>query len=81
MQTQWKHTALGAVLIVLLIGSGAAARFARADAAAQGNEPRAVFPETRHEFGSVMEGQEVRHDFVVENRGQADLIIQRVQPD
>jgi hypothetical protein len=45
------------------------------------NRPGAVFPETRHEFGFVMEGSEIKHDFIVENHGGAPLVITKVRPD
>ena len=76
MRIDWKKPALGFVLttVLWLVSIPAAAR-------AEANQPQAVFPETRHEFGSVMEGQEVRYDFSIENHGQAPLTILRVQPD
>lgn len=43
--------------------------------------PKAVFPETTYDFDSVTEGTEIKHDFIVENHGQAPLAIERVQPD
>lgn len=43
--------------------------------------PKAVFPETTYDFDSVAEGTEIKHDFIVENHGQAPLTIERVQPD
>lgn len=32
------------------------------------------------DFGAVFEGEAVRHDFVIENRGKAPLLIERVRP-
>jgi len=43
--------------------------------------PRAVFPKLQWEFEPVMEGEEIRHDFIIENQGTAPLLINRVQPD
>jgi hypothetical protein len=40
--------------------------------------PKAVFPEGRFEFGEVMSGAVVEHDFVVKNEGSAPLVIQKV---
>jgi hypothetical protein len=37
--------------------------------------PKAVFPEKHFEFPSVLEGTEVRHDFVVQNSGSETLKI------
>lgn len=42
--------------------------------------PMAVFPEKAFEFGSVLEGKEITHDFVVQNRGASELIIENVKP-
>jgi hypothetical protein len=43
--------------------------------------PLAVFPEMRHTFEPVMEGEKIRHDFIVENRGEAPLVINGIRPD
>ncbi|MBN1418632.1 MAG: DUF1573 domain-containing protein [Planctomycetes bacterium] len=40
--------------------------------------PVAVCPEPTFNFGTVFEGDSVRHAFVVENRGEAPLLIERV---
>lgn len=43
--------------------------------------PKAVFPETKYNFASIEEGTNIEHDFVIENHGQAPLVIEKVQPD
>jgi hypothetical protein len=43
--------------------------------------PQAVFPQTKFEFDPVFEGTEIKHDFVVENKGAAPLIINSIRPD
>lgn len=43
-------------------------------------QPKAVFPDSIFEFEPVMEGQEVTHDFIVRNQGEAELLIKRVKP-
>lgn len=43
--------------------------------------PEAVFPQTQYEFAPVMEGVDIKHDFVIENHGNAPLVIQNVRPD
>ena len=43
--------------------------------------PKAVFPDLIHDFGEVFEGVEVKYDFVVENRGDAPLVIKNIRPD
>ena len=66
--------ALAALLSVAVQpGSGVAAE--------TGKSPRAVYPESIYRFDPVMEGAEIKHDFIVENHGDAPLVIQKVQPD
>jgi len=43
--------------------------------------PMAHMPALRYEFAPVMEGKEVMHDFVVQNKGSAPLEIQKVKTD
>jgi hypothetical protein len=43
--------------------------------------PLAHLPALRYEFEPVMEGREVTHDFVVQNKGSATLEIQKVRTD
>ncbi|MEJ2730186.1 MAG: OmpA family protein [Deltaproteobacteria bacterium] len=43
--------------------------------------PLAHLPALRYEFAPVMEGREVIHDFVVQNKGSATLEIQKVRTD
>jgi hypothetical protein len=43
--------------------------------------PLAHLPALRYEFAPVMEGREVTHDFVVQNKGSATLEIQKVRTD
>jgi len=45
------------------------------------NRPSAYLPADRYEFAPVMEGKEVVHDFVVQNKGSAPLEIQKVKTD
>ena len=44
------------------------------------NGPKAIFPVTKYEFKPLFEGEDVTHDFVVENRGDAPLVIKKVKP-
>jgi hypothetical protein len=75
--------ALFALLLVNLMMVGAVGMAAAANEPSSTSKeiPKAVFPETRHDFKSVMEGTEIRHDFVIENHGNAPLIIKNVQTD
>jgi hypothetical protein len=43
--------------------------------------PKAVFPQPKFEFDPVFEGTEIEHDFVVENAGEAPLVITNIRPD
>ena len=43
--------------------------------------PMAYLPAVRHEFASVMEGQEVTHSFAIQNKGSGPLEIQKVKTD
>jgi hypothetical protein len=47
-------------------------------AAASGGAPAIYLPQPRHEFAPVPEGAEVSHDFIIRNRGGADLEILKV---
>ncbi len=42
--------------------------------------PVAVIPEEKYEFKAVAEGVEIVHDFVIQNKGTADLEILAVRP-
>ena len=44
-------------------------------------QPLAVLQAAVHQFDSVVEGQQVAHTFIVENKGSAPLKIQRVKTD
>ncbi len=61
-----------AVAAISLVGGVQSAR-------SQG-QPKIDIPETRHDFGRVFERKQYIHDFVVYNRGDADLIIKNVRP-
>jgi hypothetical protein len=43
--------------------------------------PIAHLPALRYEFEPVLEGSQVTHDFVVQNKGSAPLEIQKVKTD
>lgn len=48
-------------------------------AAAQAGAPAAVLPESQYRFGPAIEGEIVRHDFVLLNKGNADLKIENIK--
>jgi hypothetical protein len=41
--------------------------------------PEAVFSQPSFQFESVLEGQPVTHDFIVRNRGDAELQIEKIK--
>jgi hypothetical protein len=43
--------------------------------------PSAYLPAARYEFRPVVEGQEISHNFVIQNKGAATLEVQRVKTD
>jgi len=47
--------------------------------ATMGPQPHIVAPASTYDFGTVMEGTPVKHEFTVKNTGQADLVIGHVQ--
>lgn len=44
-----------------------------------GFHPEAVLPEYHYRFGSALEGDTVRHTFILHNKGAADLVIERIK--
>lgn len=54
------------------------ASFSFADDAAPGG-PVAYFPEPQYTFDQALEGTEVLHDFVIMNKGDAVLDVQKVK--
>ena len=43
-------------------------------------QPSVFLPKDNHEFSQVVEGTQVLHDFIVQNKGTADLNIKKVKP-
>ena len=43
--------------------------------------PRAVFPQLKYEFEPILEGDKITHDFIIENHGNAPLVIKNIRPD
>jgi len=42
-------------------------------------EPQAFLPENVFEFQTVVEGRQVAHGFVIQNKGDADLLIHDIK--
>ena len=70
-----KLKAISLAGILLLIA--AAVCFGAEDTATEG--PDAVAVEPVFEFKPVLDGDEVVHDYVIQNKGSAELEVQRVQ--
>ena len=79
----WCNALLAAAVLTLFAGFGfyGMVRAESEQAPAAAGTPQANWPQTTYEFGTLMEGTEVTHDFVVENKGKAPLQILKVQPD
>ncbi|MBW2407247.1 MAG: DUF1573 domain-containing protein [Deltaproteobacteria bacterium] len=41
--------------------------------------PSAFVPENRYTFPTVIDGTEVTHDFIIQNKGDAPLVIEKVK--
>jgi hypothetical protein len=46
---------------------------------AQEDFPAAVLPEAHYRFGTAIEGEIVRHDYILYNQGRADLTIEKIK--
>ena len=63
-----------ALLVVLLIPLTLGATGGKTELS-----PSAFLPEDRFEFETVVDGVQIRHSFVIENRGSAPLNIHKVK--
>lgn len=45
------------------------------------DQPRLVVPQMEYVFDPVFEGDQIKHDFAIENSGTAPLMIKNVRPD
>ena len=41
--------------------------------------PSVFVPESRHTFPTVIDGAEITHDFIIQNKGDAPLAIEKVK--
>lgn len=41
--------------------------------------PSVHVPESRYKFPTVLDGTEVTHDFIIQNKGDAPLVIEKVR--
>lgn len=65
--------------IALILPLPARAEGPASPTATAGPRPHIVAPAPTYDFGTVLEGTPVKHEFTVKNTGQADLVIGHVQ--
>lgn len=65
---------LACYLIIFVTG------LCRADQESPG-APVAYFPEKNYMFKPVVEGTEIIHDYIVQNKGSATLLVKKVKTD
>ena len=75
---------LGTTVLVLSLGGCAqkkkeSAPEGASSAAVSGDSPRIELVDPVHDFGTVTEGETVKHTFVIKNTGSAPLVIDRVR--
>ena len=66
---------LGSLALVNLCGPVGADE---GKAEGQGGQPLAVMDSIHHAFERVLEGEKVEHTFVIFNKGDAELVIERI---
>lgn len=71
---------LGGLLALLLAVVAGTAAFGAEDPSAT-MLPVAVVVQPSHPFGAVMEGDDIKHEFIIENHGSGVLEILKVKPD
>lgn len=72
---------VGLISLTLLLSAAPSKAASTTQSAVSQKAPKVIFPSTRYEFQSVMEGVEIKHDFIIENHGEAPLVISKVRPD
>ncbi|MDI6796791.1 MAG: DUF1573 domain-containing protein [Desulfatibacillaceae bacterium] len=61
-----------------LMNSGGPALADEGRPAVQGGQPLAVMDSNNYAFEKVFEGEKVEHTFIIRNKGDAELIIERI---
>ena len=77
-----KNVVLGCGFLVLAAAMmilSVAASDDSANAAKDPGVPAAVFSETKHTWQKAIEGEKIKHTFMVRNKGTAELIIEQVK--
>ncbi len=67
-------------LVVVLVVWASAVQGDLLQAALADTGPLAKILDKEHDFGRVMQGQKVVHEFAIQNSGDADLVLQRIAP-
>lgn len=77
----------GLLILAIWLGVGQtvraatdASQTASTDTQVPQESPTIKIPESTYDFGEIMEGGEVAHDFIVTNTGKAPLEINQVRP-
>jgi hypothetical protein len=65
---------VGSVMLILVLFSNAFA-----EKPEEKNRPEAYFPENTFIFDKILEGTDVTHDFVIKNKGNAPLTVEKVK--
>ncbi len=68
-----KRILIAAILVVAFVVPALAAQN-------DAPQPKIVIPKVVHDFGEVFEQEAYVYEFVVRNRGKADLVIENVKP-
>ena len=69
------------IFICIFLTTGSLTAFASTKSKGDSIAPKAAFLQRNHDFGEVFEGAEIKYDFVVENQGDAPLVIKNIRPD
>ena len=75
------------IIMVLSVGCVLAAMPSTSDQSKPSEEtkpsvaPKAIFPQLQYQFEPLFEGDDIKHDFIIENHGQAPLVIKKVDTD
>ncbi len=81
MQLRLKIPAFLTILMLMMVLNAWAGAVAPPQSSPDADQhgPQAVFAQTQYKFEPLLEGEDVKHDFVVENKGDAPLVIKDVR--
>jgi len=66
-------------IIVLAVGLTVSPAFSTDEGATGKGKPSAYFPLTHYQFGQKVEGTSVAYEFILENHGDAPLVVKNVR--